>query len=387
MTQVCRDVKVLISHPFCLPYGNSPVNRYARREKMEALCEALGQNWEIFDIDGILPAVMKKRKDVLVKHKVVDNQYMYDFAVQLNKPYENVRKVVSVTHSAYLWDFGLCAVDVLITLRINSPEGLLSVYPFAEAFEEEMLDKDLYKPPGCTSWDEVQSMFSKGFAKAGMKTVHWLTSPDAPTFLLETCCWNLIMTLDKDGNNGVFAPREVLERCLTEFCGLNCTPECFDTGVYEFYASHTGYSGNVAIVINEHEALRVQWLYKAVAILYSALLDSADPCYDLVVDLIENEGSTPKSIADIRLVQKIIDILHAEANPIAICSESFDAEIYDKVWNCWGGNEVDAMVDKRTEFLMHTLADLSEQKSQNLQMRLNFVVFILTIVSVASTGK
>lgn len=368
-----------------MPFGNAPIDRYRRREKLEQLQSALGDNWELFDIDGVLPAVMKKRKDVLLRHKTVDNKYMFDYAVELNKPHEGLRKVVSVEHSCYLWDFGLLAVDVRITLRITSPDALLNVYPFAEAFEEEMLAKDMYKPPGCDSWDQVQEMFTSAFAKAHMKTIHWLTSPEAPSYLLETCCWNLIMVEDK--KNGIAISKQVLEQCLEAFCGTNTNPECFDTGVSEFVASHTGYSGNVAILINADEAFRVEWLYKVVAILYSALLESTEPCYDLVTRLIQEEGSSPRSVGEIRLVQKIIDLLHAEANPIVICSESFDAEIYDKVWNCWGGDAIDALVDKRTEFLMHTLNDLSEQKSQNLQMRLNFVVFILTLVSVASTSK
>ena len=353
---------------------------------MESLRIALGKSdWDIFDIDGILPAVMKKRKDVLLRHKVVENKYMFDKAVELNKPHEAVRKVVSVTHSAYLWDFGLMAVDVVITLRINSPDAITDIYPFAEAFEEHMLENEKYKPPGFETWDDVQRTFLKAFSQTGVKTICWLTSPEAPSFLLETCCWNLIMVEDKA--SGMFIPRDALEKCLQGFCGESTTPECFDTGVTEFVASHTGYSGNVSILINEHEALRVQWLYKAVAILYSALMESVEPCYDLVTTLIEDEGSTPKSLADIRLVQKIIDLLHAEANPIVICSESFDAEIYDKVWNCWGGDAIDKLVDRRTDFLMNTLADLSNQQSQSLAMRLNFVVFVLTLVSVASTGK
>jgi hypothetical protein len=347
------------------------------------MAAALGEDkWELFDIDGLLPAVMKKRKDFLLRHKEVDNDYMLNFAVELNKPYEALRKVTSVTHSCYMWDFGLCAVDVVITVRINSPEGVLNIYPLAEAFEEEMLEKDLYKPPGFDSWQDVQDAFSNAFAAAELDSIRWLKSPDSPSFLLESCCWNLIMVEDK--TSGVFAPMATLEKCLKDFCGKTAGPECFDTGVAEYFASHTGYSGNVAIMINETEAWRAHWLYKAVAILYAALLDSAEPCYDLVCELVQ--GSTAKSIAEIRLLQKIIDLLHAEAHPIAVCSESFDAEIYDKVWNCWDGYAIDGFIDKRTEFLMNTLADLSEQKSQNLQMRLNFVVFVLTLVSVASTG-
>jgi len=383
MTQIAKDVTVLISHPFCLPYGNAPVSRYSRRAKLEALCDALGDDWELFDIDGILPAVMKKLKDILLRHKVVDNKYMFDKAVELNKPYESLRKVISVTHSCYLWDFGLLAVDVHITLRINSPDSLLNIYPFAEAFEEHMLENDMYKPPGCDSWPQVQEMFLQAFEKANIKTIHWLTSSEAPNFLLETCCWNLIMVQDKEG--GIFATKEILDQSLEEFCGTNTVAETFDTGVSEYFASHTGYSGNVSIMINQHEAMRVEWLYKVVAILYSALMESVEPCYDLVTNLIEMEGSTPRSIEEIRLVQKVIDLLHSEANPIVICSESFDDMIYGKVWDCWGGDAIDALVDKRTEFLMATLADLSDQKSQSLQMRLNFVVFVLTIVSVAST--
>lgn len=351
--------------------------------------DSLGPKWDIFEIDGILPAVMKKRKQCLLQYAPEENAYMLNLARTLNEPNKRFREVVSVTHGAFFWDYGLCAVDVLITFRLLAEEGLTRLYPLVEAFEEDLLSKDLYKIPGMDSWEQVQSSFSKAFQAADMQQIHWLTPFDAETYLLETCTWNLQCIQAQE--NGIALSKDTLEKAFEEFCGSQTTEETFDNSVAEFFATHTGYSGNCAIVINEEEANRVRWLWKTVAILYSALLDSSEPCYDLVTKLIidsqdpHSNVSLDSVIRDIRLVQKIIDLLKSESNPVTICSESFDAEIYEKVYNCWGGAEISASIDERTQFLMNTLSDLSQQQSNELQNRLNVVVFVLTIVSVAST--
>lgn len=367
--------------------------RNKRRRAMEHMLDSLGDNWEMFEIDGILPAIMRKRKACLLRHIVQEDATFLAAVARLDKRFAAKRQVVSVTHSTYFWDYGLCAVDVLITFKLLSPDGLLDLYSSIEAFEEEMLDADAYKPPGIDNWSEVQTLFSRAFQRAGMSTIRWLTSPDADTYLLETCCWNLQCVLYDETDKisvaagpGIHVSMDVMQRALAQFCGEVTTAETFQCGAIEYFASHTGYSGNAAVVINHVEAERVQWLWKVVALLYSALLESAEPCYDLVTSLLHGQGIPVESITqEIRQTQKIIDLLHSESNPVTICSESFDAEIYENVWNAWGGSEIDAMIDKRTAFLMSTLQDLSQQKSQSLQGRLNLVVFVLTLVSVAST--
>ncbi|KAH9252915.1 hypothetical protein BASA81_009071 [Batrachochytrium salamandrivorans] len=382
------NFEIVISHPFCLPYGNAPIHRLKRRWAMEQMQASLGADWELFDIDGILPAIMRKRKACLLRHRVVRSEELFQRVVRINQPFASKRQVISVTHSAYFWDFGLCAVDVVIEFKLVSADGLCDdLYQVVEEFEDEMLREDAYKPPGVSSWIDVQQQFSKAFYKAGMKQIHWLVSPQAETYLLETCCWNLLARIQPTGTvGGISVSMDTLQRALGQFCGGKPTEDTFECGAKEYFATHTGYSGNAAIVYNNEDAERVQWLWKAVAILYSALLESAEPCYDFVTSLIDEQGiSVEKITSDIRLVQKVIDMLHAEANPVTICSESFDAEIYEKVWNCWGGKEIDTMIDSRTSFLMSTLQDLSQQKIQALQNRLNVVVFVLTIVSVAST--
>ena len=106
-TSISRDVKLFISHPFCLPTGSCPVSRYDRRVKLEQMSKSLssqGHEWNLFDVDGLLPAVLKKRKDFLLRTPEIESEEIKQLVRDLNKSNESTRKVTSVKHSSYYWD-------------------------------------------------------------------------------------------------------------------------------------------------------------------------------------------------------------------------------------------------------------------------------------------
>jgi len=99
---------------------------------MPVLAQALSSSgkcqWGIFEINGILPRVMYKRKGVLLQTQIEESSTLKNLLVGHNKPFESVRQILSVKHSAYYWDAGLGAVDHLITMKISGPEGLVNLY-------------------------------------------------------------------------------------------------------------------------------------------------------------------------------------------------------------------------------------------------------------------
>jgi hypothetical protein len=389
-TLIDRDFKLLMSHPFCLGEGPAPVQREQRRDQVDAFVTELGNlghSWFAFDVDGILPAIFKKRKDVLLVATPVNTPELMAAAVKANQKYEATRTVVSVSHSAYLWDYGCGAVDVIVTFRLKNEQGLLHFYETAEEFEEICFEENLYFPPGFKgrNWGEVQNVFSRVLRHTGYISLSWLKRVDEEEFKTETCTWSLsLVQAEENGNNSIAISGDVMEKAFVAFCGSDLTPTVFRTGVREIPAAHVGYSGNMALVDSRENEIRVHWLWKVVALLYGVLLESVEPMYGVVVDLID-DGKSRTSPAQIRRIRMLLDLLHNEADPVTICSESFDQLIYENVWITWGGISMDKMVDDRADFLADALTDIAAQESQALQGRLNFVVFVLTLVSVAST--
>lgn len=338
--------------------------------------------WRPFDVADVLPAMIKKRKDVFLRTDEEDCPDMMSWVRQCDAYSANSRDVVSVKRSAYLFDYGLGAVDVEITFRAKSERGFLDVYPLAEAFEEAAFEKGWYFPPGMpTDWSAVDALVARALRASGFMIMTWLKPVGAGDLMLETCCWALQLREDAAG---IPMTRALVRECFSAFCGQDMDETAFQTGVAKIPAIHTGFSGNAAFVVDRRTAERCSWNWRLVALLYGALLESADPIFDVVSDLVD-DGNSSTSTGDIRRIRLVVDLLHNECSPEIICSESLDSLVYGNVFTAWGGPEVERCVDARADFLAKVLADLESQRAASLQKRLNVVVFVLTIVSVAST--
>lgn len=291
MSTVSKSFFIHISHPFCLPTGNAPISRYQRKAKITALAKAINLSasvkWNTYDFDGKLPAIMKKRKDLILRTEEVLDEACFAKVKELDKAYGDVRAVKSVKRSAYYWDWGLGATDIMIEFELKNVSGLHNIYQTAEDFEEWMFEQDGYLPPGIESWAHLQKTFLDAFHYCGIRTISWLTAPEAPEFRLETCCWNLLLTAS---TNGISASRESLQTCLEQFCGEKVSETSFDTGVGSILATHVGWSGNATLSVDEETTERVAWLYRAVALLYGSLLESVEPIYDVLTELANDTG-------------------------------------------------------------------------------------------------
>ena len=386
---VAPVITVLVSHPFNVPKGSAPCDRHARKRRMAALASALNScgrtEWSLFDIEGILPRVMAKRKGVILRTTESDSPRLLDIITEHNKGFEVFRQIVSVKHSAYYWDAGLGAVDHVISIRILKPHGLTSLYGVIEAYVNSLNEMRLILPPGYDTWVQFGNDFASALHIARISAVHWLTRNDSKNYTLETSQWGLLIS---EKNGGISVSRDILATALEEFCGDKTTDMTFDVGVSEFIATHVNYSGCACIVKENDDSVeeRVMWLWRTVALLYGALLESAEPLYNTTVNLVtfQLEGTRQPSF-DVRSMRFMIDLLENEAKPVIICSESFDAAIYEAIWDSWGGDDVQEAIDARMNFLADSLNDIASLRSADLSMRLNIVVFVLTIVSITST--
>jgi len=244
---------------------------------------------------------------------------------------------------------------------------------------DSLNEQALILPPGYSSWREFGDDFTYALRQARMNTVHWLTREESNDFMLETSQWGLLLS---ESASGLRVSQDILAQAMTEFCGDATTEQTFDTGVSEFIATHVSYSGCAAVVHENTDdvELRVQWLWKVVALLYGSLLESAEPLYNTTVTLMNARlDGVPSTSFDIRAMRFMIDLMHNEAKPVVICSESFDAAIYEAIWESWGGDEVQQAIDARMSFLASALADMASQRTSNLQTRLNVVVFVVSI--------
>jgi len=134
-------ITVLISHPFCTPDGNAPLDRHARVKRLKVVASALSSfgkcQWSLFDITGILPRVMSKRKGCLLRTEEKENAELTAILKDANQSFESSRQVLSIKHSACAsldcaltnnkltrpahtidyWDAGLGAVGACLILR------------------------------------------------------------------------------------------------------------------------------------------------------------------------------------------------------------------------------------------------------------------------------
>jgi len=164
-------------------------------------------------------------------------------------------------------------------MKLLKPDGLVSLYGVIETYVNTILDRKLILPPGYQSWTQFGADFSNALRQARLSPVSWLTRKESTNYMLETSQWGLLVSEKAGGMN---VTQALLAQSLEEFCGDVTTEKTFEVGVSELIATHVSYSGCAAVVHEntDDDELRVTWLWRTVALLYGALLESSEPLYN-----------------------------------------------------------------------------------------------------------
>ena len=391
--QIERDIKILISNPLVFPECFAPIARSERVEALERLEHALrqeqGADWRCQSLRGLVPPSMVRRKGVVLQTKEYRSEKMETILKELNskRPDQAQRQVLTISTSAYIWDYSMGAIDIHVHLRVVSPTGLFGLMQILTDFFAEVEEQGMILIPGTDSFRQAQVQMKNALRRVNLPTIKWLRDESAENFRQETYAWGLLIreSADASSPNSIFVSRADMSKAISEFCGAATTDTTFETSVEELRLAHTGYNGHACIVRDDDIAERAQWLWRLVTLFWGTLSEVTEPIYDVIVQLLSNPGASTSRKSDIRTLRTCIDLLNNEAPPTSVCNESMDTAIYEAIWESWSGDKVVDRVDKRCDFLETTLDDLQAQESQSIQNRLNFVVFILTIVSITAT--
>ena len=391
--QIEREIKILISNPFVFPESFAPIGRKERVEALERLSRALNQEngaqWKCQSLHDLVPPAMFKRKGVILQTDEYKSHEMEQILSSLNdkRSDKSERHIVSVSRSAYIWDYSMGAIDIHINIRLVSPTGLLGLMQLLTDFFAEAEEQDLILIPGTESFQQAQTQMRNALRRTQLPGIKWLRDAEATNFRQETYAWGLLIqeSNSESNNNNMQISRGELSKALTDFCGIQTTDKTFETAVEELKVTHTGYNGHACVVVDKTSAIRAEWLWRLVTLFWGTISEVQEPIYDVIVQLLNNPAQATTRKSAIRTLRTCIDLLNNEAPPTSVCNESFDTAIYEAIWESWSGDKVVERVDKRCDFLETTLDDLQAQESQSIQNRLNFVVFILTVVSITAT--